>query len=1078
MNREQKQCTGERNSRDTGKKKTSGLPIKTLIAEEMLKNADFNCRPPNIVARLMGLDELPKDSPANQKKEREKHVQAKQSWKQQAHPERREPLQRSLSMEGKLVHDPLLQRSHNLSLLPGSAFAAEVPQSKNSERNQRSGGKDESGNKRISKLRSDSAVAPRGNFKMCFPEENLLKHESTDDAKMALVRQKFLDAKRLASDESHLHSREFIEAVEFLQSNKDAFLKFLEEPNSLFSKESRPLFTHNQFKEITVLKSRSAKKTNKELKDDINGKGSSKMESHVKKPAGLKDHPARENRQDQKDTVKAIPEFPKSNQFKQCADIHANSFPTRIVVLKPNLGKARNIHTNLSQSLTQRSQTSANSSKAFEMPRRRNEDYLQEIRARLESELGKNRRGGTSCPMKFPQESYVNEPRYTRDGAKEIARQIRNAVTKEKSHEMSENQEASVSERLEKEYKDIYPDFCSPDTEFPETAGSGSCSSDTLGMFIDSSESVVNKEAKKRLLERWKSTHGSQGNLQLQREESSTLGEMLSFSLRKKEGKKLMRETENRNQKSLSQDGITGWERSSTSHSSRDHSDDSSLSRLQRSRSVPASASTYDEGVRAFARSRASVSDPTNAQIVLDDRASSSVSQQQTVKSKKEKSSFRGKVSSLKGSFLLRGKHTGGTKNNSEKPSSHTTDQRAPTQQRQNPVEHPKESSNYAPKATSEQDDFLGPLGSEALPPTKDASHSADAENASTIGCGKLLSRVNSTRLKNVLPSELMSQAFPSPCSPVRKLPLFEPVCSEKSNQKVEHSSPVSVLDTLYEEDLSSTKDFKEITTNLQDLQMRLNLLKLESHSSADLSHTNSLHQNGFESEADSMRANSCASSTDADWLQTPTSSLVSHAGNFDIEFLSIDTNICSEEQQRDLFYLKNVLRASGFTGDINHFFAKWHLPNSPLDPSLFERLEDEYMEIRGHDNWGIEFDATWETQLYKGRSERHLIFDCINEVLLHILLPVLNHRPWIKPAKLNLRIPSGKQLLQEIWGKLSCHLYPPPENCHVLQNIVADDLSREAVWMDLQDPMEAVAVDVERSIFSDLIEDILHELV
>ena len=57
----------------------------------------------------------------------------------------------------------------------------------------------------------------------------------SSERRMDLVRQKFMEAKRLATDQRLLQSKEFQEALEVLSSNRDLFLKFLEEPNSLFS---------------------------------------------------------------------------------------------------------------------------------------------------------------------------------------------------------------------------------------------------------------------------------------------------------------------------------------------------------------------------------------------------------------------------------------------------------------------------------------------------------------------------------------------------------------------------------------------------------------------------------------------------------------------------------------------------------------------------------------------------------------------------------------------------------------------------------------------------------------------------
>ncbi|CAI9300771.1 unnamed protein product [Lactuca saligna] len=59
--------------------------------------------------------------------------------------------------------------------------------------------------------------------------------EKQSESKMDLIREKFMEAKRLSTDEKLRQSKQFQDALEVLSSNKDLFLKFLQEPNSLFS---------------------------------------------------------------------------------------------------------------------------------------------------------------------------------------------------------------------------------------------------------------------------------------------------------------------------------------------------------------------------------------------------------------------------------------------------------------------------------------------------------------------------------------------------------------------------------------------------------------------------------------------------------------------------------------------------------------------------------------------------------------------------------------------------------------------------------------------------------------------------
>lgn len=145
------------------------------------------------------------------------------------------------------------------------------------------------------------------------------------------------------------------------------------------------------------------------------------------------------------------------------------------------------------------------------------------------------------------------------------------------------------------------------------------------------------------------------------------------------------------------------------------------------------------------------------------------------------------------------------------------------------------------------------------------------------------------------------------------------------------------------------------------------------------------------------------------------------------------------------------------------------YLPNNPLDPSLFEKIEN-YCGYGGELGKSEADESKWE---------RQLLFDCVNEVLLEILGPFINHHPWVRNTKLNLRkIPSGKQLLRETWAAISHYPCTQSENCNTLENIVAKDLAKEGLWMQLQNYVEIVACELERAIYSDLIEETIFDLV
>lgn len=83
--------------------------------------------------------------------------------------------------------------------------------------------------------------------------------EGLSKKKMDIVREKFLEAKRLVTDDKLRHSKEFQEAMEVLSTNKELFLEFLQESNNFFSHhlhsfQSTAPPTPEKSKLITILK--------------------------------------------------------------------------------------------------------------------------------------------------------------------------------------------------------------------------------------------------------------------------------------------------------------------------------------------------------------------------------------------------------------------------------------------------------------------------------------------------------------------------------------------------------------------------------------------------------------------------------------------------------------------------------------------------------------------------------------------------------------------------------------------------------------------------------------------------------
>ncbi|KAL0419685.1 UNVERIFIED_CONTAM: hypothetical protein Sradi_1382000 [Sesamum radiatum] len=168
-------------------RKSNGTPMKMLIAQEMSKEVVSRPDPPNLVAKLMGLDALPR--------------QEAESTTQRSHSRGR-------------------PRSH--SDIPMSCWEQQKGFFHHVEPNEY-----------------------RDVYEIWQKSQDEERYEETiNDNKMALVRQKFVEAKRLSMDEKLRKSKQFQDAIEVLNSNKDLFLKCLQEPNSIFSQQ---LYSQQKF---------------------------------------------------------------------------------------------------------------------------------------------------------------------------------------------------------------------------------------------------------------------------------------------------------------------------------------------------------------------------------------------------------------------------------------------------------------------------------------------------------------------------------------------------------------------------------------------------------------------------------------------------------------------------------------------------------------------------------------------------------------------------------------------------------------------------------------------------------------
>lgn len=307
------------------------------------------------------------------------------------------------------------------------------------------------------------------------------------DEEMGCVRHKPSDAQRVSS------SRQFSETLDALQSNKDLFLKLLQEPSSLFIRhleEYQSTSASPEGSHIVVLKS-----SNRREHDD--GEGHWESERRMERGTRIRERAVSKYEDDL--VSHCIKEHSLSVSRKRGnlgGKTEAGARPTRIVVLKPSLDDV----------LEASGQSSASGRSGY--ARRRESRIYGDGEMASETRERKKLSGDVAATSR------------TR-GSRGIAREIT-------EHMIQAAPDGSV-----KSFGSGHTKFVPAFTEL-EPHGRRSRRLDK-SCGSSSYESAVSKEARKRLSERWKTTHELQDPGAPDRC-SSTLGEMLALSEREAPG--------------------------------------------------------------------------------------------------------------------------------------------------------------------------------------------------------------------------------------------------------------------------------------------------------------------------------------------------------------------------------------------------------------------------------------------------------------------------------------------------------------------------------------------------------------
>ncbi|CAH2067201.1 unnamed protein product [Thlaspi arvense] len=183
--------------------------------------------------------------------------------------------------------------------------------------------------------------------------------------------------------------------------------------------------------------------------------------------------------------------------------------------------------------------------------------------------------------------------------------------------------------------------------------------------------------------------------------------------------------------------------------------------------------------------------------------------------------------------------------------------------------------------------------------------------------------------------------------------------------------------------------------------------------------------------------------------------------------------------------YISEILLASGLLlRDLGSGLTTFQLHPSghPINPELFFVLE----QTKGSSTTHL-LHKEESKVLNKEKLNRKLVFDTVNEILVEKLASVeATTNPWMKSsAKMTKKAMSAQQLLKELCSEIETlqkQATKRSENCLLeeeddfLKSILAEDVMiRSGNWVDFNGEITGLVLDVERLLFKDLVNEIVH---
>ncbi|XP_017698157.2 uncharacterized protein LOC103706730 isoform X1 [Phoenix dactylifera] len=937
-------------------KKVNGTPMRMLIDEEVSKDMETRHSSPSVIARLMGLDTLP-------------------------------PM---------MVHEQ--QKNMGSRFQTASSVGFQEKYASSEDHSHRSSTDEHQEFKDVFEVIEPSKVKSQKNK----PVRKGMVSSEQNEADMDLIRQKFMEAKRLSTDEVLQNSNEFNDALEVLDSNKDLFLEFLQGPDSLFTMHLHDLKCappSSHASHITVLESSKGTKCQSSdvyFKSERNtGKFThmrQEADSSFRKPAtSLLSHSF-------KDYNDSLPK--KLSKSRYVGKAEASVHPTRIVVLKPSLHKI------------QRMAEVALTDENFQLGNRRRSEF----------------------PLSGIQESYM-EGRYHQrlsDNVEILGHNVKSS--REIAREITKHMKRTVSCSNREVFTSGLNMYNRSQSSCIPSGMSKSNTSKTFHRICDhyddwrnnfspsslySAESSVSREARKHLSARWKKTHKFQ-EVGLVARGSSTLGEMLASSDREDTLDSLV--IQKVPGKNLARDEKLGTSGCPLGISSKDGWKDGNSRKLPRSKSLPASSTVYGSPKLS---NRNRVGGNNNCYMLKD------------VLNKGPEDSSDGNFCRRRRSLIR------SSKNHSNKPrlsDSHGDENMLPEQdihvnseELRNSI-HGKHLDENKLVRPAHSDDAVSDrkylIESSMLPDCRDVMQLSITQEE------LVEQQIASTMLANnegfsahnqddrvieeqILGIQETSTEHPQVDSLISQYGAMESG-SPVSSKECEQPSPISVLEPPSEEETSSSGCFERISAELQELRLQLQLLKLES-------------------------ADTYAEEPEVLILSDEDTGACCHSPLLKGSVLQA----FRDDDDRDFSYLLDVLSESGVHGiNQDRIFDAFYSPNSPVGPGVFDKLEKKYCVL-----------VLWS------RSERKLLFDLINIILVDLVAPCMDLHPWLVSKRCQ-PMWNHEGLAEGVWQMV---VRQRKELAGNLEEVVL-----EQRWFSTEEYADMIGREIEKILNEDLLEELV----